>query len=410
MIVFIDYLYKGIGGVAQLIVNSALELNRRGDKCKVYCSSSSYEYQRLRDTKADIIFIDSEKISLKKLSTFIDPDDVIILTHIDNSPLLEKIKNKNNRIVFYSVHPDTFFTYWKRMDKLCNQKEETLLFIRTLLSHNALYFMDGPNLAALYNKGLEHQNNISYLPVPVMSYLNIHRNFKPENETCITYLGRGDSEWKVYPVIKVIEDLNSLDAKYKLTIITDRNDLYKKMIGEYVPSNRIRIDYVNGLVGEELERYLLKYSMLHISMGTSALEGAKMGIPTILIDLSKQKFPDYYKYRWLYECVDYTLAGDIIDGKLPFDIGTSLDIKLKEISSAECYKRVSISCREYVYNNHSIDGFIDKLMIACGDSRMTTLLYCKTRFSKNMYYIRPIFMIAKKIKRIIDYINISNNK
>ena len=72
MIVFVDYLYKGIGGVGQLVVNTVLELNRLDLKAKVYASSSSYEYQRLKEERANCVLIDSDVVSLKQLNNYIE--------------------------------------------------------------------------------------------------------------------------------------------------------------------------------------------------------------------------------------------------------------------------------------------------------------------------------------------------
>ena len=401
MITFVDYLYKGIGGVGQIVVNTTLELNRRSERAKLYCSSESYEYQRLKESKADFEFIDSDIVSIKELGALLASNDVIVLTSINDSPLLENIKYKNNKIVFYSVHPDTFFCYEPKMKYFCNQRKAALQLVETLSYHNGLYFMDWPNVKGVYDRGGKPLNVIKYLPVPVMSYTNKHRNRRPLGSTNITYLGRGNEKWKVFPVVKILEDLNNIDNEVTLTIITDDNSLFQKMISEYIPYNVVEVEFINNLYGENLEYYLLKHSTLHISMGTSALEGAKLGIPTILIDCSEQKFPGGYLYRWLYECKDYCLAGIILNGILPYSIGRSLHSAISSISSDDGYRKESEACRSYLEENHSIQSFVDNLESACEQTKMTSKEYCKTRFSKNMYYIKPIIIYLAKVKHIL---------
>ena len=402
MVTFIDYQYKGVGGVGQIVINTTLELNKRGKRSKIYCSSESYEYQRLRDCDASFDFIDSELVPLSRLENFISSDDVIVLTNINDTPLLEKIKHKKNKIVFYSVHPDTFFSsYPFYMDYLCNQKQKALELISILYEHHSLHFMDWPNLKAVYDKGDIKFDKISYLPVPVMSYLNKYRNTRPAVPFIITSLGRGNDTEKVYPILKVLEDLNRIGATVKLSIITDINTLYQQMIKEYVPNNQIKIDYINNLQGESLDNYLLQYSSLHIAQGTSALEGAKLGIPTILIDAAREKFPDNYLYRWLYECEDFCLGGEIKNGQLPYNNGRSLSEILETISTDEGYRKESEACRLYLEKNHSIKSFVDRLEEACNKTTMTTSDYCNTRFSKNMYYILPLITCAAKIKNFL---------
>lgn len=408
MITFIDYQYKGVGGVGQLVVNSTLELNRRGKRSKLYCSSESYEYRRLMECHATFDFIDSDVVTIGRLHKFISSNDVIVLTNIFDTPLLEKIKYLNNRMVFYSVHPDTFFCYPHQMDSVCNQKDAALGLVKCLEEHDSLYFMDWPNVKAIFDKGKIEIGYLHYLPIPVMTYSKGYKVGRYiDGSLNITYLGRGNDIWKIYPIIKVLEDLNSLRIKAKVTILTDDDSQYRKMIGTLVNNNTIKVDYILNLFGEELEQYLLQHSDLHIAMGTSALEGAKLGIPTILIDYSKKKFPDDYAYRWIYECVDFCLGGEIIDGVSPYKVGRPLIEMIKSISGENGYMREAEACRSYLEKNHSIQSFVDRLETACQNTKMTTRNYCKTRFSKNMYYILPVIIFVARIKNFI--IKIKNN-
>ena len=400
MITFIDYQYKGVGGVGQLVVNTTLELNRRGKQSKLYCSSESYEYLRLKECHADFVFIDSDVVPLDALHKYMCSDDVIVLTNINDTTLLEKIKLLNNKIVFYSVHPDTFFCYTHYLNLICNQKAATLKLIKCLEVHDSLYFMDWPNVKAVYDRGGEIEV-IKYLPVPVLSYLRTHRNQMPFNGLNITSLGRGNDSEKVYPIIKVLEDLNRDKINAKLTIITDVNTMYQQMIKELVPNNQIQIEYVNNLHGEDLDNYLFNYSTLHIAQGTSALEGAKLGIPTVLVDAAREKIPNNYRYRWLYECEDFCLGGEIKNGVIPYKNGRPLKEMIQSISTDAGYKKESEACRLYLEKNHSIQVFVDKLEEACQNTKMTTQDYCKTRFSKNMYYFLPFIIYAVKIKNFI---------
>lgn len=398
MITFIDYHYNGIGGVGQIVVNTTLELNRRNERTKLYCSSESYEYKRLIECKADFEFVDSDIVSFSQLKDYLTEDDQLVLTTVDDTPLLEKIKKLNNKLIFYSVHPDTFFWYGHHMDWICSQKAAAIKLIQSLYENNALYLMDGPNLLSIKRRGWSVDNYNDFLPVPVKSYIEITRDCNPSDIFNITYLGRGNEDWKIFPVIKILKDLNKYSMNIKMTVITDTNSMFVEMINHYIPNNRINVEYINNLYGSSLDDYLYHNSSLHISMGTSALEGAKLGIPTILIDYSKEEFPDNYLYRWLYESKDYSLAGEIRDSVLPYNYGNTLSEMIKSISDSQSYKMVSDNCREYVENNHLISVFVDRLEDAFKKTTMTSKMYCNTRFSKNMYYIKPIVNFASKIK------------
>lgn len=401
MILFTDYLYKGIGGVGQLVVNTILQLNKIGQQAKVYCSRESYEYQRLIQTKATFIHIDSDAVSLKELPNYVDKEDVLYITHINNTPLLEKLKPLNNRMFFYSVHPDTFFCYPTKMNILCNQKRAALELVEFLQRKDALFLMDGPNVDGIVRRGGQLQySDCRYIPVPVFSYIDNKRFQKPKSDVFnITYVGRGNSDWKIYPVIKVLQDLNQIRKRsIQLTIITDKNERFQELIKEHVPDNEIKITYINNMFGEELEQYLFNNSCLHISMGTSALEGGKLGIPTILIDCSQKLFPPDYLYHWIYQSTNFGLGDDITD-KEEFS-GYTISAIIENIEDPLQYKNVSVDCYNYVINNHSMDRYIKSIICASLDTRLTVKDYCGTRFSRNMRVVKPIIEILAKVKRI----------
>ena len=275
MIVFVDYKYKGIGGVGQLVTNIVLELNRNGYSAKVYASYDSYEYKRLVSEEADCVLINSDLVSTKKLSLYIDEKDVIFLTHLANNELLRDIRHLNNRIIFYVVHPDTFFSY-HYFHKLFRYNKRSLELIKVLSKKNALCLMDQPNLDAIERRGLILERPIDFLPDPICANTNNKRdNGKIISRHNITYIGRGNDDWKIYPVIKVLQDLNKLEESVTFTICTDTDTRFKAFLSKYIPQNKIHINYKINLFGKDLDQYLINNSWLHISMGTSALEGAK---------------------------------------------------------------------------------------------------------------------------------------
>lgn len=406
MIVFVDYLYKEIGGVGQLVVNTIAALNERGLTAKVYCSKEAYEYKQLVVNENQFVFVDSDKISLSQLCKYIDPEDVIFLTHINNTPLLESIKSNGNRILFYSVHPDTFFVYNRYLDFLFNQKKAALNLVSVLQDKDALAFMDTSNVEGVNRRGANlNANNLKYLPIPIYCGLKKRSKRVGINVLNITYLGRGNADWKIFPILKVIKDLQLYAVGIKLTIITDKTDMFETMIAQCIPNNALTIVYKTDLSGVLLMDYLVNQSDIHISMGTSALEGARLGIPTILIDYSYQSFPDNYQYKWLFESNGFSLGNDISNKQ--FFEGHLIGEIIDDINNDSTYDCLSERCYQYVQKNHSIDSYIRGLLTLSERSSMTVADYCETRFSKNMKYFLPIILGIGSVKRFFFRTNIS---
>ena len=264
-----------------------------------------------------------------------------------------------------------------------------------------MFFMDGPNVKGLTSRGYKLPvNNIKYIPVPGISESRLRRGHHIVGEACrLTYIGRGCEEWKVYPVIKILEDLNTIDMQFSLTILTDVNDLFQSMIMKYVPQNKVIVNYINGLSGKVMEEYLYNNSDIHFSMGIAALDGAKLGVPTILCDASHQKFPDTYKYKWMFEAKDYSLA-DFINDETEFKGHTMREV-LDEIYDDKQYMVLANNCYNFVADNHSIEKTVDSILYAAEESKMSADDYCRTAYMKRVIWVTLISKIKYEIcKRI----------
>ena len=395
MIVFTDYKYKGVGGVGQIVVNTVLELNRKGQTAKVYASHESYEYKRLVEEKAECILIDSETVGLKEFATRLDKEDVIFLTHINNNELLKEIKHINNRLIFYVVHPDTFFAE-SRIHSLFGYRQKVLNFINLLDTKKALYLMDRPNVNSIERRGLQLNYPIRYLPVPVK--INVAARRSDTNIPSIkkiTYIGRGNDDWKIYPVIKILQDLNGLEDCFNFVIFTDTDTRFRNLIKLHIPNNKINIEYKLGVYGQALNDYLVTNAWLHMSMGTAALDGAKLGIPTILVNYSKSLFPKDYVYNWLFESKEYSL-GDEIFPDSEFS-GQPLSAIVRMLGNRSNYNNISDHCYNYVKKHHSIESFADGLVKACEKSEMRVMDYCNSSF---FHFFTDIYIYYQKLSKI----------
>ena len=71
-----------------------------------------------------------------------------------------------------------------------------------------------------------------------------------------------------------------------------------------------RIDYIDP---DTLHEQLLKFD-LYFAMGTAALDGARLGVPTVRLDYSFEKVNKGYKYKFLFDVNGYSL-GELIGSK-----------------------------------------------------------------------------------------------
>lgn len=395
MLFFTNYLDKKIGGVEQLIINVAIELDRRNEICKMYSSTCSYSYLMLKKMNINFVHIDSDIVPLNQLSRYISPDDVVVLTHMYNFSLLINLSDVNCKVLFYSVHPETFKFNSRFLNTFYPMVKLKKDFLTFMLEKQSLYFMCGETSQEVVKTGICIQS-VKYIPIPTILYSKRKKHFSVDSPLTITYLGRGNADWKIFPILKILTDLDSISVNVNLEfhILTCSKELIMQMISKYLPHNKVTIKYVIGLNTIDLENYLLLHSDLHIAMGTSALEGAKLAIPTVLIDASYNIFPTNYEYRWLYETSDYILGRIIDSSTIPLAIGTTLKEKVDSILEEKSWLKISNRTYEYVMKNHSIENFVS-LLLSAADRTNLYIEDCANL--KYMKYINRYQTIKHKI-------------
>lgn len=178
----------------------------------------------------------------------------------------------------------------------------------------------------------------------------------PENEINLVWLGRfaGSKEFSIYNIIENF-------AKYK----TDKKKVFH-LIGNGPSEENIRtfakqyedkIQFVfpGILIGEEQVRYLKTKTDVGIAMGTSLLNIASHGIPTIVAHQSESAFSQN-KFLYLQDIYGYCQATLMKNGKLyppEYDKFLSFDHMLDDISENGKGKEIGEKCRRFYLENFS---------------------------------------------------------
>lgn len=366
MITFIGFDQILPGGGQKLVINLTLGLYFQGYETKIYCSKRSFVYTQLVALDIDFVHIDADIVNYKDISLYVHSSDVVIMMYF-SIKLLTGLIRSNPKIVFYSIYPEVFLSYSYIFG--LPLRKNLLSFIYSLDEGKALYFMDFSNYKTLHKFSNFTSNDLSFIPVPIKDCDNNSYNFNPGKEIfTITYIGRGDEKWKIYPVIKIYKDLLDINMAIDLQIITTESDLFKKMLSPFIADDRgIKVTYLIGLSGQSLANYLIKNSDLHFSMGTSALEASIHGIPTILLDYSHSHFPINYLYRWIYEENSKFNLGFLIE---PFQIFKGMKMKeiISLINDPVKIQEISDKCFYYSKSNHSIETSVKALLKASNET------------------------------------------
>ncbi len=324
------------------------------------------------------------------VSIFPPKDAILVMQSILPYSIRSELKiSPDTKLFFWNLHPDCLipilfpFPYLRNFQNinfklykiLINLFYQSLIknigeFILQAVAKKSLFFMDQSNLDKTNKYLFLDIPNINFLPVPAKSSSHKINNFvKVGSVLNITWIGRL-CDFKSHILIYTIKKLSALAAskkiKLKYSIIGDGP--FKKIISKLeVDNDWFKLELLGSLKPELLDNFLLNNTDVLTAMGTSALEGAKLGIPTILLDISYYPVKGDYKYRWLHESKNFDLAHDI--NKFDLREGNlSLNNMLNDLHSN--YQELSTKALEYFLKNHEMKIVLDKFILKLKETQM----------------------------------------
>jgi hypothetical protein len=381
MYIFPNTVYPGPNGRDSMILILARYLSeKKNEVIVVFGKRNSFLKKRLDEQNIEHIFYDEEEeFDYKSISG----DDILVL--FENYHGLKRFKRSKCRVLVWCILGPQIIN-WSNFDykkvykgKILRKKLDRSCLIN-LCKKNALVCMDGStqgDVEAFIGKKM----NIDIVPIPVISAENyyIRKNMK-EGKISITYIGRGDVYWKVYPLKKILKDIKDINNHFILNIFTSERELYDEVLEPILPDN-VELVYQIGYYGMRLRTKLCEVSDLNISMGTAALESAVLGIPTIIVDAVTTNLPDDYRYRWIYQAEKYSL-GYFDLHELPQYEGYEMTDVVNTIMNKVERDCISGKCWEYVDMHHNIINTYMRLSRHEGYASMRDIV----KYSPNMWY------------------------
>ena len=289
--------------------------------------------------------------------------------------------SKKTKVFFWNLYPDNFFpvvfpfNFIKntvrnniKLYKLIlkyfyqNTLNKTKRFVTEMDDYKALIFMDSSNLNRT-NEILDLKLNPEiYLPIlckPTGSVVN--KSVVNKKGLNVSWVGR-ICDFKVYILKYTIEKLAEIANKQEKNIIFHviGNGNKLSLIENISVKNKYFTLKIVGVIPKnQLDQYLIDNIDINAAMGTSALESAKLSIPTIVLDISHQEIVGDYIFRWLHNTTNFDLAHNI--STLDFEHNNkSLEKMLKHFEQEK--KILKQKSYKYFQNNHTIESVSNKLI------------------------------------------------
>ena len=373
------YPSNGVGGAQLLFARLAryLILNTNfNSKVYYFDFKDGFSAELLNEEKINFIHI-----IIEKGKNFVIPDEIVLVVpfDIDTIRIIQKYGFYNKvKFLFYFIEPNMLLTFFHstKLSKLIGLKATKILAsfflarrfnnIRKLLTKSlnlhGLLFMDTENCVVPGLYYLFDRTKIELLPIPVPFITDrlLTDNKSSSEEINLFWIGNIVKQ-KYYSLIRIIDDftlnLTLNGKKVNLNIIGDGP--YLEDIKKHTRDFSNQVYFYGAVSPDKMNELIISKCDILFAMGTSALEGGKLGFPTVLMDiLSKNE--SNYKYKWLYETKGYTLGKRKADKTNQHTFSEILNI-LKSEELRDC---ISILNQNYT-KAHDIDNvgklFIEKL-------------------------------------------------
>lgn len=397
--IYFIFPYHGVGGVSVLFYRVAkfLSEHQLAEPVLVdYADGTMIQLAKAEKVKIDtLIYSDDYK-------TKIPADSFAVFQSMTPWSIFPNIElHASTRLLFWNCHPYNlvlfipffrFITYrFKRLNGfLCSlfltSWSHTLLeFLKVLVRNRALVFMDQENVrnTELYNNFKISGCRFLPIPVDIVSSTKICTIFNSGSALKFSWVGR-IVDFKYYPLKRIMIDLDAYAAKsgqnIRLNIVGSGPYLDKiETLSKQLASLDVHFSGDLSLTG--VRDLIAKDTDIVVAMGTSALEGGALGVPTILLDLAYKDIHQNYHYKWLYETKNFNLAEEVSSAHLDTD-GESLGNLIRDYIADS--RNISDSCHRYVVDHHSLDAVSKLLLEYVSETELTAKQIEKFRKSNSI--------------------------
>lgn len=382
--------YHEDSGVPVLFYRLANSIARENPSIEVYLIDYENGAMARNISQLDNITLITYKIGHKVL---VPKNSVLIMQSLIPYYWAEDLKLRpNQNILFWNLHPLNLYpsllpfpllrellrnNFW--IYKLVSNFYQPLFiqlrnFVKLLLENESLVFMDKTNLDTTSKYLFLNIPKQQYLPVPAVhkrTDVISNKTFLENNTINIGWIGRL-CDFKSYILVYTINKLSEIAYRF------NNKQFVYHIVGEgpyleYIKANikvssTVSVVFHGSISHEKLDSFIDTNFDILTAMGTSALEGAKLGKPTILLDFIYKKVKKDYKFRMLYDTEGFDLAHLITE----YDYESNNDSLFKIMNDIILdYNLHSTRSLEYFKLNHSIETTSQLLLQKATDSKLT---------------------------------------
>jgi len=388
--------YRGAGGVNSMFMRLAS-----------YLHNNNYEVALVDYTDGDMAINKKQDIELISYyddkEVFIPKNSILIFQSMTPWSIYPSLKiHESTNIFFITTLSANFYTvlpgflrnmmyegetiaklFWNTI--LRSEYKKSKIFLELIEAKRSHAILDSDivcNLQKSMNIKLSQPRILPLFSLDVEKNLFLEQSKKEKNILTLGWVGR-IADFKITILNRTMSDTFDYANKIKkeINFIVVGNGEYEEKLFD-TTSEYFKITRISNIKPSELNDFMLTLDMLFV-MGTTALDGAKLGIPTVRLDYSYMSIPKDYKYKFFYEVKGYSM-GERIDSKC-FQKGNHTLEELLTIYELDS-KKLSIDCFEFYKSNHSINKSFELLLSYIKDSSLVYEDILKRKLNKSLLY------------------------
>jgi hypothetical protein len=379
---YLCFPYRDVGGVPLLFLRLAEELGRRGIGVSVVDYADGYMAKR-HDPALMKLVVYPESGTVE-----IPANAVLVLQAMTPWSIFPRLAvHRNARLLFWNCHPFNLVPTLPglRRPMMASATASRLLlstlllswrtrmrrFVHLLLEKDALAFMDRTNVETTERcLGLRvPEPRMMAIPAQAASDRQ-HPAPEPGAGLRVAWVGR-IVDFKYFPLVHALRRLDALQPALGMPVpvlIIGAGDYEARLREVAAGLTHITVTFKGEVEPQALQDLLAEQVDLLLAMGTSALEGVRLGVPTLLLDLSYGEIKPGCRFAWLHEQDGYSLAG-IAQPCPAEEAAASLASRVQQLLVAPA--EVSDAARRYYRNHHEISRIASRLTELTGQTRCT---------------------------------------
>jgi hypothetical protein len=399
--------YNRLSGVPVLFCRLDTALTKRGNNVIVVDFKNGYMARKL-DKFKEIKILEYEKDS----AIVLPKNSTVIFQSILPETIPTNLKfHKSNKIIFWTLYQANFIQtiipieaiknyqysnskFFKFFSKTIfrNHTNKLINSINLMHKKSALFFMSQDTFD--FTSRLLDLNFSKPLLAPVC--LNdIESDIKyskiSNNTINILWIGRLD-DFKIHILNYFIKSLNSSKFLksyiFNFKIIGDGKHIFSLPVNK---NQNFKIKHYKKIDHDEIQEFIIE-SDLFAGMGTSVLEAARYGVPSLCLDFYYKKINFPYSFNWIFQKKKYDL-GALIQPRKYINNTNELDIRLSELINDK--ENISNETKLYFKNNHSLNNYISTF-----EKKINSSSFYYTDFDNKVFEKSLTRRVYSKIKSI----------